>query len=360
MSFNSLKEFKKSNFNATQEKIGGKVILPNRLRRAGEDLLAKIEGKVPHGWKYTQRQDRDGTYAIELSRLYVSVAPKNVFGTQISLPTREVELYEVDRRGQKSSGACDAETLPTEVGRIAVFSPEKQTERPAHEIGAVARKAVVNCHELGEKYLFYRAEKPGSEADAGKKRQLLIFSHGVTWPFGRVEMPRDTKFTYYAPHGSNLLVSHNPAHFQRHATYSTHERVPSLSWYRTTDTTRVTTKNGAVIGDNDGASGGTEENLLLTKLGSPLHNVPSKGTRAQHALDNTHEGAAWAACDHDLDVLLVRQHTMPPPFGGGSLKGVLSEINKVGLDDQYDEVLILACRPKDSSSPASSITNNLP
>jgi hypothetical protein len=50
---------------------------------------------------------------------------------------------------------------------------------------------------------------------------------------------------------------------------------------------------------------------------------------------------------------------MPPPIGGGSLKDVLSELNKAGLGSQYDELLIFSCRTKGADSAVRSVTRNL-
>ena len=191
---------------------------PNVYQRAYGLAKARLEGKINHGWNYEQQIAADGTYAITISRLHVSVKPKNVFGTNISLPTREVELYET-HQGQASGRS---ETLPAEVARTA---------RPGSDIGDVRRTGVVNCHELGNKYLLYRAEKAGTGASGAQRRKLLVHAHGEPHE-KEFAPPAGLKCSYYAPHGSYLRTpAWSPAHIPLHAKYET-SGAPSQRDYR--------------------------------------------------------------------------------------------------------------------------------
>jgi hypothetical protein len=352
MSFKNIKEFMQSDFakNQTKQAIP-EVSVPGLLQRTGDLMRAKREGMAPNGWKYDQKQAPDGSYSISASRLYATVAPKKISGTQLTVPTREIELYEVNRKDHHGAG----QAIPKEVREIGVFLPESGATSPVNQAGNVKLKATVNCHELGNKYLLYRAEKPNSGEVSDSKRQLVINAHGSNQFMGRAKLTEGVKLSFYSPDGAMLLSAPSLALTPLDAKYSTHELEPA-SLNSNSPFSYVTTKEGTQI-DGDGAYGGAVSDLAFYKFGSPVHDAASKAARFPRVMNHSAEGAAWAAHDHDVDVLTVRQGSKFT--GGSSLSAVTAQLEKLGLTSQYDEIKIVACRSGGLKSGIHHIANNL-
>jgi hypothetical protein len=300
-----------------QENGYGKATAPSKLARALALLKAKHQGnKVPHSWIYQQVRDpeydpsnrKTAQYAVQGSRLYVSVAQKNVAGTEVSLPTRQIELYEVNRDAASGAAMPAPTPPPAEVQAITAYVAQTSTEVPLDQAGKVALAASVDCHELGKNFLLYRA-KP---FEAGQKRPLLVIAHGSqTLLLEPASAPEGVALTYFGPQGKSLLGRINLTQFPLDAVHT-------------------------------GPADDLECDLHLTKFGSPIHDVSQMvGLQPPHLLSNAQEGAAWIAHDYGMDVLTLRHNKGK----ASQLSAVGSAITEAGLGNQYNEFRVFACRP---------------
>jgi hypothetical protein len=310
-----VREQEQPRLSAVKKEIDGAVHTPSFWTRSAQLLREKSKGKVAHGWIYEQHPDPNEPnavkmYALIARRQYVSANPKKITGTDHIRQARQIELYELDTRHGPA-----AQTPPAEVQAIKVLLPQTQRKCSIHEAGEVRCVATVTCYELGKNYLLYRPEIPAAQITENNKRMLLINAHGADPEGAPLQVPVGMKISYFGPRGFSI-------------------NRPTGLPYATLDNLYET--YGA--GDNR-----APENSLLTKFGSPVHDAI--GSQSGHVINNQAEGAAWTAHDRGLDVLNLR-HTMRNQLLRGTLKDVLSEIDKAGLSEQYNHVLVLACRGK--------------
>jgi hypothetical protein len=300
---------------AARKEMDRAVHIPSFLARSAQLLREKSKGKVAHGWIYEQHPDpiepnAVKMYALNARRQYVSAHPKEVVGTDQTRQARQIELYELDTRH-----APAAQPPPAQVQAIDVLLPQTHHKCSIHDAGEVRRIATVTCYELGRNYLLYRPEISVEQATENNKRTLLINAHGADPDGVPLQVPVGMKISYFGPRGFSIK--------------------------RPTGLPYATLKNPhKTYGAGESSS---PENSLLTKFGSPVHDAI--GSQSGHVIHNQAEGAAWAAHDRGLDVLNLR-HTLRNQMLKGTLEDVLSEINKAGLSEHYDHVLVLACRAK--------------
>lgn len=322
-----------------------KINIPGKAQRIAREIPAKLTGMVGHGWSYEQVLQNDGTYAINLRRLYVSSGREKV-GT-VELPTRKVELYEFSRQSNERN-----RDLPKELKKMQVFIPESKKAVAAYEAGKVRKIATVNCHELGKKYLLYRSPSsmnPDTFLES-EKRKLVIFAHGVNSISKRVNIPAKTTLAFAAPDG-HILFGEDPLFTQNIPLHSKHE-------IGTDGEPKVTVKGKVETSLRRTEADKSVPNILLSKFGSPIHDIRTKNAKQKNALNNQNERAAWAAHDLKKDILILRQHTMPVPIGGRNLENLLAELEVHGVE--FDEIEVHTCRPNFfKNNPYYGVGNNL-
>lgn len=287
-----------------------KVILRDEYEYMDSKEWAKEDGKKSQGSIYIQQKDDDGTYSIATEQLFIDSFDTHAKGQNESfaqdkknvLPCRRIDLWEFSHKGQPS-----ASNAPKEVNNVGVFFKGSTKPLSVSEVGDVEKVDQILCFDLGSFELTQGADQiPYGE------RTLYIHSHGHATGGGEQmeDIPEGIAISTQSAYGEVLLA---PVDARNTLMYPTYETL-----------TRQTDKK--------------YRNYLLSKLQTQQSSDESPASNFTSAILDEKENVAWAAHDHQVDIVTVKAKGLP------SLADVFEVLEKKGLRSQYNHIIYGGCQ----------------
>ncbi|UKE47954.1 hypothetical protein [Xanthomonas cerealis] len=293
-------------------------------------------------------------YNVESHAAYASNKPQKPHGSPaaMDLPTSKLELWQFSVHTEEESPAH-----PEEIDRLKVCYPNSKIPRPIGEIGSVKLATTVDCHELGPKYLLFRAASSVDDRNPQSKRQLVVVGKGHQPPpsvspeqtsTGEIDLPR-LRVSFDASDGEVLATQIGGPFF------SVQDTRPTSTHYRKDGQEKHAIE---VFKENDNTLNPWE---LLKKHAGTATPGKLKDIKFKHAcsvdkninmknlakiLHDNKELSAWLAHDSGADVIYIRKEAENPHLhdevaGLGDLIGTLQN---AGLINDYGEIRVSTSR----------------
>lgn len=297
----------------------------------------------------------DHSYHIQSHAAYASRASQKPHGSPASadLPTSKVELWEFSVGTEEESG------LPPEINDLQVCYPNSDAPRRIGDIGSVKLATTVDCHELGPKYLLFRAASSAAGRNPQAKRQLVVVGKGHQADpslslgqrsrlTGEIDLPA-LRVSFDSADGEVLGMQIGGPFF------SVQDTRPTSTHYRKDGQEKhaieVFNKNDNflnpwnVLKKHAGtATPGKLKDVKFEHVCSVDKEVNNKSLAK--ILHDNKELSAWLAHDSGADVIYIRKRAKSYDLGddAASMGNLLESLQNAGLIDDYDEIRVSTSR----------------